>query len=98
MEESADYAINNHKISLNYDEQLNSIDVSSSDPIPPLFIQNNNTPKKQKLIIDQIISSIYKNNNKKNINNVIDMKFMFSKCSRELKLKIKSKYKNIKKI
>ena len=74
MEESADYAINNHKISLNYDEQLNSIDVSSSDPIPPLFIQNNNTPKKQKLIIEQIISSIYKNNNKKNIKQKIKNK------------------------
>ena len=74
MEESADYAINNHKISLNYDEQLNSIDVSSSDPIPPLFIPNNNTPKKQKLIIDQIISSIYKNNNKKNIKQKIKNK------------------------
>ena len=74
MEESADYAINNHKISLNYDEQLNSIDVSNSDPIPPLFIQNNNTPKKQKLIIEQIISSIYKNNNKKNIKQKIKNK------------------------
>ena len=92
MEESADYAINNHKISLNYEEQLNSIDVSSSDPIPPLFIPNNNTPKKKKnLIIDQIITSICgednNNSNKKNKNKKIN----FNKDSSEINQKIRNK-------
>jgi len=31
-----------------------------------------------------------------NINNVTDMDHMFSKCSDELKMKIKTQYKNIK--
>ena len=69
MEESADYALNKSNISLNYGEQLNSIDVSNNDPIPPLFIPKRSTEKKQNSLIEEIISDIY-NNNSKNIENI----------------------------
>ena len=66
MEESADYALKKNRISLNYDEQLNSIDISNSDPIPPLFIPNKNIHEKQNSIITQIISDAYKKYTNKN--------------------------------
>jgi hypothetical protein len=65
MEESADFIFksSNNDISLNNEEQLNSIDVSSSDPIPPLFVPKNSSQKKQNSIINEIISRIYDNSN-----------------------------------
>ena len=68
MEASADFIFknSNSNFSLNREEQLNSIDVSSSDPIPPLFVPKNTIQKKQTSIIDEIISRIYENpSNKK---------------------------------
>ena len=68
MEASADFIFknSNSNFSLNCEEQLNSIDVSSSDPIPPLFVPKNTIQKKQTSIIDEIISRIYENpSNKK---------------------------------
>ena len=61
MEESADYALKKNRLSLNDDEQLNSLDISNSDPIPPLFMPNKIIPEKQNSIITQIISDAYKN-------------------------------------
>ena len=66
MEESADYAIRKNKLSLNDDEKLNSLDLSNSDPIPPLFVPNKNIHKTQNLIITQILSDDYKNYTNKN--------------------------------
>ena len=65
MEESADFIFksSNNDISLNNEEQLNSIDVSSSDPIPPLFVPKNSSQKKQNSKINEIISRIYDNSN-----------------------------------
>ena len=68
MEASADFIFKNSRsnFSLNKEEQLNSIDVSSSDPIPPLFVPKNTIQKKQTSIIDEIISRIYENSSNKN--------------------------------
>ena len=68
MEASADFIFKNSRsnFSLNNEEQLNSIDVSSSDPIPPLFVPKNTIQKKQTSIIDEIISRIYENSSNKN--------------------------------
>ena len=89
MEESADYALNKKNLFLDNDEQLNSIDVSNNDPIPPLFIpknnpnNRNNKNKKINSIISQIISDIY-NNKSSNINNEINIE----KISQLIKNKI----------
>ena len=68
MEASADFIFKNSRsnFSLINEEQLNSIDVSSSDPIPPLFVPKNTIQKKQTSIIDEIISRIYENSSNKN--------------------------------
>ena len=93
MEESADYALNKSNISLNYGEQLNSIDVSNNDPIPPLFIPKRNTEKKQNSLIEEIISGIY-HNNSKNIENI-----NISQIKRKIqnKISISIPYQNLQK-
>ena len=88
MEESADYAFKNINISLNNDAQLNSIDVSSSDPIPPLFVPKNINQKKQNSIIDQIIANMYNNFNTEKNTEIISINQIKQKIQNKISISI----------
>ena len=88
MEESADYAFKNINISLNNDAQLNSIDVSSSDPIPPLFVPKNINQKKQNSIIDQIIANMYNNFNTEKNTEIISINQIKQKIQNKISISV----------
>ena len=88
MEESVDYAFKNINISLNNDAQLNSIDVSSSDPIPPLFVPKNINQKKQNSIIDQIIANMYNNFNTEKNTEIISINQIKQKIQNKISISV----------